>query len=205
MESIRKWLGTKHVGQAFQPAVNWPEIRFFTKEDLKMVSQYQRRLPHWELEGSSYFVTFRAREMLENPLRDPVLAGTVEEALWFYHEERYVLYAYVIMANHVHLLMKPLLGWSLAGILQAINGFTARSINKALGRKGSFWQDENFDHLIRNERDWVDKFQYIHNNPVSAGLVDRPQDYPFSSLVSLHGKGRLESLPHHTKQYSGRL
>lgn len=71
MESIRKWLGTKHVGQAFQPAVNWPEIRFFTKEDLKMVSQYQRRLPHWELEGSSYFVTFRASGDVGKPFARP--------------------------------------------------------------------------------------------------------------------------------------
>jgi hypothetical protein len=99
------------------------------------------------------------------------------------------------MPDHVHVLLKPFAGWSLAKILQGIKGFTARQINKTLGRTGSFWQDESFDHLVRNERDWWDKFNYIHANPVIAGLAERPEDYPFSSLVTMHSNGRLESLP----------
>ena len=99
------------------------------------------------------------------------------------------------MPNHVHLLLAPLAGWALARIFQGIKGYTAREINRILGRQGAFWQGENFDHLIRNEEDWQDKFDYIHQNPVKAGLVKRPQDYYFSSLVTLHAKGRLESLP----------
>jgi REP element-mobilizing transposase RayT len=100
------------------------------------------------------------------------------------------------MPDHVHLLVRPLAGWSLAKILQGIKGFSAREINRVLSRKGAFWQVENFDHLVRNERDWLDKYNYIHNNPVSAELVDRPEDYPFSSLVAIHSEGRLESLPY---------
>ncbi len=65
-----------------------------------------------------------------------------------------------------------------------------------LGRRGTFWQAETFDHLVRNEEDWLDKFDYIHDNPVKAGLVDKPQDYPFSSLVTMYSNGRLESLPY---------
>jgi putative DNA methylase len=92
----------------------------------------------------------------------------------------------------VHLLLRPTPGNSLAKIMQGLKGYTARELNKVLGRNGPFWQNESFDHLIRNEADWLDKFDYIHNNPVKAGLVDRPQDYPFGRLES----GRLESLPH---------
>lgn len=130
------------------------------------------------------------------PFDKAALACLVEETLWFGYGERYVLDAYVIMPDHVHLLARPLAGWSLAKILQGIKGFSAREINRVLSRKGTFWQVENFDHLVRNERDWLDKFNYIHNNPVSAELVDRPEDYPLSSLVTIHSEGRLESLPY---------
>jgi putative transposase len=195
MRKIREWLRARHVGQAFQPAIHWQELRPLAKEDLLAVSQSRRRLPHWALEDSTYFVTFRARESLGRVLADEALACIVEEAFWFGHEERYILNAYVVMPNHAHLLMTPLAGWSLSRILQGIKGYTAREINKGLGRTGAFWQDEYFDHLVRNEADWVDKFNYIHNNPVSAGLVEKPENYPFSSLVTMHSKGRLESLP----------
>jgi REP element-mobilizing transposase RayT len=201
MQIIREWLDGKHVGQAFQPAfasvpANWPGLRKLTREDLRVVSFSRRRLPHWELDGSTYFVTFRTIGPLGAPLESSMPASMVEEALWYGCGERYVLDAYVIMPDHVHVLMMPSMGWSLAKILQSIKGFTAREINKVLGRKGSFWQDESFDHLIRDEMDWQDKFNYIHDNPVEAGLVNRAQDFPFSSLVTIYSKGRLESLPH---------
>jgi len=184
------------VGQAFQPAISLPELRSFAKEDLQAVAFFRRKLPHWELDGSTYFVTFRVRKALGQTLQNHTLASVVEEALWFWHGERYYLDAYVIMPDHVHLLLTPVAARSLAKILQGLKGFTARQINGCLGRKGAFWQDESFDHLIRNEQDWLDKFTYIHDNPVKAGLVNRPQDYTFSSLVTIHSEGRLESLPH---------
>jgi REP element-mobilizing transposase RayT len=226
---MNEWLRTKPVGQAFQPAIKWPELRPLSRDDLQAVGVYRRRLPHWELSGSTYFVTFRvspahntllwgrlsslplsglsslplsglsslpSTELPSTDLPSTELAAVVEKALWFGYGERYTLDAYVVMPDHVHLLIKPMAGWSLAKMLQGIKGFTAREINSILGRKGPFWQDENFDHLVRGETDWVDKFNYIHQNPVTAGLVDRPQDYPYSSLVTMHSFGRLESLPH---------
>jgi len=195
-KKIREWLETKHVGQAFQPAIAWPELRVFNRKDLRSVAAYWRRLPHWELADSTYFITFRVRNTLGEILKESSLASLVEEVLWFGHGERYVLHAYVIMPNHIHLLLNPLEGWSLAKILQGIKGFSSMQVNKILQRKGAFWQDESFDHVIRNEEDWLDKFNYIHNNPVMAGLVTMPQDYLFSSLVTMHSEGRLESLPH---------
>jgi REP element-mobilizing transposase RayT len=196
LHKIREWLKDRHVGQAFQPAINLPELRPFSKEDLPAVAFCRRKLPHWELEGCTYFVTFRVHKALGAVLEDLSLAVIAEEALWHGYGERYLLHAYVIMPDHVHLLLQPVAEWALAKILQGLKGFTARQINRLLGRKGEFWQDESFDHLVRNEEDWFDKFDYIHNNPVKAGLVERPQDYPFSSLVTMHSNGRLESLPH---------
>jgi putative transposase len=147
LNRIRKWLESRHVGQAFQPAVNWFELRPFSREDLQAVTLYRRRLPHWELVGSCYFVTFRVHKRLGPVLEDNALVSLVEEVLWFGHGERYALHCYVIMPDHVHLLLQPLHGWSLGKILQGIKGFSSRQINKKLKRKGAFWQDENFDHL----------------------------------------------------------
>jgi REP element-mobilizing transposase RayT len=224
-QRIRAWLSCKPVGQAFQPAIRHPELQEFTKDSLHEVYQYCRRLPHWELEGSTYFLTFRTHTSIGEVFRpylvhaiqqwkckpnaegqaslvgqaferaqSPDIASLLEESIFFGHSERYLLDAYVIMPDHVHLLLTPLSGWTLAKIQQGLKGFSSWEINRALGRKGPFWQDESFDHLIRDEADWLDKFTYIHHNPVKAGLVDHSESYPFSSLVTLHSRGRAESL-----------
>jgi putative transposase len=209
-EAIRNWLKNKPVGQAFQPAqlaIYSHDLRKFIKKDLNTVYYRKRKLPHWELEGSTYFITFRVAKNVGQAFQPAHFqltpdiihpASIVEETLLFGYGERYLLHAYVIMPDHVHLLITPLAPYTLAKILQGIKGYTAREINKILSRQSTFWQDENFDHLIRNEENWEDKFQYIHHNPVKAGLVENPQDYPFSSMVTLYPKGRLESLPHRT-------
>ncbi len=196
MLRIREWLGKRHVGQAFRPVAVRPDARPFADHDLADVAVYTRKLPHWELAGSTYFITSRIHGALGGILQDADLASIVEEALWFGYGERYALHAYVIMPDHVHVLMKPLAGWNLSQIVQGIKGFTARLINESLGRRGAAWQPENFDHLVRNEHDWQTKFDYIHENPVRAGLVERPEDYSFSSLVTMYSRGRLESLPY---------
>jgi putative transposase len=201
-DQIREWLQSKPVGQAFQPAIHYPELRQFNRGDVAAVSFHQRRLPHWELDGSTYFLTYRVISGSPCSLVAYLsktgfcLASIIEQSFFFSHGERFLLDAYVIMPDHVHLLIRPIVEWRLARILMGLKGFTAREINKTLHRRGPFWQDESFDHLVRNEADWLDKFGYIHNNPVEAGLVERPQDYPYSSLVTLYSVGRLESLPH---------
>jgi len=67
----------------------------------------------------------------------------------------------------------------LANVLKGIKGASARSINKALGRKGPVWQDESFDHELRRSESIVEKAEYIAMNPVRRGLVEKPEDYPW--------------------------
>ncbi len=196
ISEIREWLTTRHVGQAFQPAMYWAELRQLRRADISLTVQYKRRLPHRELPGSTYFITFRVDRRIGPALESVPLASIVEESVWFGHSERYLIDAYVIMPDHVHLLVKPIGEWTVSRILQGIKGFTAREINMRLNKRGPFWQDERFDHLVRNDPDWLERFDYIYDNPVRAGLVQKPQDYPFSSLVTMHSNGRLESLPH---------
>jgi hypothetical protein len=71
---IREWLKARHVGQAFQPAICLPEIRSLSREDLRAVALYRRKLPHWELAGSTYFVTFRVHKLLGTILAKDALA-----------------------------------------------------------------------------------------------------------------------------------
>jgi REP element-mobilizing transposase RayT len=92
----------------------------------------------------------------------------------------YVLHAYVVMPNHVHVLLTPLA--PLRRITGGIKGVSARDANETLGRTGkAFWQDESFDHWIRNSAQFERIRTYIEQNPVKAGLVIKPQDWRCSS------------------------
>ena len=115
-------------------------------------------------------------------LRDPRIAKIIEDAL---HQGEavqrlYALWAYVVMPNHVHVLLTP--GEPLERITKLLKGYTSRQANRILGRTGQrFWQEESYDHWVRNEQEFSRIVAYIEHNPVSAGLVPRPKDWPWSS------------------------
>ncbi len=92
----------------------------------------------------------------------------------------YELHAYVVMANHVHLLVLPRA--DPGKLLQSVKGFTARQANRLLDRTGEpFWESETYDRWIRDPAEFKRVRWYIENNPVAAGLVARPEDYRWSS------------------------
>jgi len=117
-------------------------------------------------------------------LNDPTVAAMVVEALKFGESslKLYQLVAYVVMANHVHALWIP--NAPLSKITHAIKSFTALKANQILGRKGKrFWQDESFDHWVRSEAELRRIVRYIEYNPVRAGLVERVENWPWSSAT----------------------
>jgi putative DNA methylase len=114
-------------------------------------------------------------------LRLPHVARIVREAIFHFAGVRYELIAWVIMPNHVHLLIRPLQGNHLPEILHSIKSFTAQNANKILGRSGTFWQRESFDRYTRNARHFAAVVRYIENNPVKAGLCGAAEDWEFSS------------------------
>lgn len=92
----------------------------------------------------------------------------------------YRLHGFVVMPNHVHVLISP--GAPLSEITKWVKGVSARQANFILGRVGQpFWQDESFDHWVRNEEEFEKIKRYIENNPVRAGLVQKPEEWPYSS------------------------
>ena len=115
-------------------------------------------------------------------LRDARIARVVADALLHGETGRhfYQLRAWVIMPNHVHVLLRP--EASLPVITRWLKGSTARQANLILGRTGeAFWQDECFDHRVRDEVELDRIVRYVEHNPVSAGLAANPCDWPWSS------------------------
>jgi REP element-mobilizing transposase RayT len=103
--------------------------------------------------------------------RDDV-AAIVAGALQHFDRERYRLAAWCVMPNHVHAILQPLPGHELPDILHAWKSFTANEANKKMGRSGEFWQPEYYDHLIRDEEDFVRQIDYVLTNPARSGLED---------------------------------
>ena len=173
------------------------------------MTYYARRLPHWHPDGALFFVTWRLYGTLPHVARShaprsfliwdrqletapagprwlsvPEVARSVSQVLrlsatdW----ELCDLRAWVIMPNHVHVLLEP--RRPLVRVLQSIKSASARSANRILSRAGRpFWQDESFDHWVRNPDQEQRIVRYIESNPVSAGLTATPASWPWSSAA----------------------
>jgi REP element-mobilizing transposase RayT len=114
-------------------------------------------------------------------LRNPRVAEMVQNSLLFFDRERYRLSAWVVMPNHVHMLLTPCENQDVSAILHSLKSYTANEANKLLGRSGHFWQTESFDRWIRDAEHFARVVAYIENNPVKARLCKRPEDWRFSS------------------------
>ena len=135
-----------------------------------------RNLPHLELPGATYFVTFHAAEG-ENFTpedKDIILRGCLH-----WHEVRSRVSAAVVLGNHLHMLFRPFEGHGLDRLLHSIKSFTSHEIGKGRGRGGSIWVGESFDHVVRDSQ-WLTSFiYYICENPVKYGLTEEFDRYPW--------------------------
>ena len=148
-------------------------------------------------------------------LADPKIAKVIQENIYHHLGEKYLLWAYVIMPNHVHILLqptekierqfsaenndKPYYGKdALSVILHSLRSYTANKANKLLGRSGRFWHPEAYDHWVRNDDELHRIIYYIENNPVKAGLAKSPEDWHFSSAYARIklGLGPFDKIPH---------
>jgi REP element-mobilizing transposase RayT len=138
-------------------------------------------LRHIHLEGHAYFVTtnvYNRQKLFSNPQ----IPGIVLSALFFLREEGYYrLYSFVIMPDHLHIIMLPQESKTVSQIMHSLKTYTAKIINDLLGRSGKVWQDGFCERIIRTESDLREKASYIETNPVRAKLVDSPETYLFSS------------------------
>jgi len=116
--------------------------------------------------------------------------------------KHYVLHAFVVMPNHVHLLITPAV--PLPRLTKSLKGFTVRRANALLGTMGiAFWQDESYDHVVRDRREFERIRLYIENNPVRAALVHDASEYRWSSAAGATwtSPADLEVCPTHTRDH----
>ena len=181
------------------------------------------RLPHWEKDSATYFITFRLADSLPKSVLDritsereailktanqlhrdlspderrkiqrlstpivekfldsgagachlqkPAVATEIADTLCHFDDQRYRLFAWCVMPNHVHVVARLLPGQTLATVVHSWKSFTAKRANTILGRQGSFWQREYYDHLIRNESEFERAMNYVAVNPAKANSRD---------------------------------
>ena len=179
------------------------------------------RLPHWEKEGATYFITFRLADSLPKSvldqieserqaiittakqlhralsgderrkiqrlstpvieqfldngagachLKNPVIAEDLANTLRHFDRKRYRLFAWCIMPNHVHVVVRLLPAENLAAVVHSWKSFSAKQANRVLGAHGTFWQREYYDHLIRGEEEFERAVRYVAENPAKANL-----------------------------------
>lgn len=196
------------------------------------IQRSEHRLPHWQQDNATYFITFHLGDSVpkhlrnrwqeerdawlkHNPpphtleqtlefhkrftnamehwldaghgscvLRRPQCAVIVADALRFFDGECYKLFSYVVMPNHVHVVLSLTTPWKLEKILHSWKSFTAKGINKVMGGTGSVWQRDYFDRLVRDETHFANCLRYLRENPGKLRLA--PGEYlAFESAV--HG------------------
>lgn len=199
------------------------------KNNLSFREFYKRRLPHIQIAGATYFITFRLANSLPREALDKLaeekqkitrlpeslkesahrewfakyddyldkalhgnlylnnkqIADMVGESIQFRDGKKYDLIAYCIMLNHVHLICTPLkksdgTSFSLTEILHSLKRHTAREANKVLQRQDTFWQDESYDHFIRDDAELERIVKYVLYNPVKAELVEEQTDWKWT-------------------------
>jgi len=143
--------------------------------------KYRRNLPHIHSGEKPIYITFctKDRWAIPEPLRSLVVGHCLHD-----HARKYWLHCVVVMPDHVHMILtlcRDVDGnaFGLPEIMHGIKGASAHSINRALGRKGSVWQDESFDHVLRSTESLSAKAEYVRDNPIRKGLAREPGQWPW--------------------------
>jgi len=127
-------------------------------------------LPQWRLEGGIYFVTWRLHDQSDKLTSDE--RSIVAEAIKFFKDSRYRLNIFVVMDDHVHMLLQTLPGHDLSGILLSLKTYTATRINRLRGIAGKRWQKDSYTELMRNDAAIGSRRQYIYENPRRKWGID---------------------------------
>ena len=138
-----------------------------------------------------HFITFscyRRRPLLKEDPAKSVFGHALERIRRSYH---FSVKGYVVMPEHVHLLVTEPERSTLAAALQGLKQSVAQ---KLIGHHGRFWQTRYYDFNVCSSEKRVEKLKYIHRNPVTRGLVDKPEDWPWSSYrhYATRGRGVIE-------------
>ena len=126
-------------------------------------------------------------------LRIPEIASQVVESIQYRHLIEYDLHRFVVMPNHVHILVTPF--QPVSAFMHSLKRFTACAANRTLGTTGQpFWQEESYDRLVRSQLEFDRIAKYIERNPVDAGLVTEPAQFRWSSAWPIANRPQVSNL-----------
>lgn len=116
-------------------------------------------------------------------LQRPQVARIVEDAFLHFDGQRYKLLEWVVMPNHVHILVEIDPEHQLSAVVHSWKSFSAKEAIKIVGKCPHFWQPDYFDRFIRDDAHFASAVSYIQQNPVKAKLVSRAEDWPYGSAA----------------------
>ncbi len=129
----------------------------------------------------TYFVTFETWRRKRLFVVEPYVRLFVQTLYHYRREGRFQVHAFVVMPEHVHLLFTPAHNVTLEHAVQLIKGGYSHEFGITFGKHKEVWQRGFTDHRIRDARDFEAHVEYIHQNPVKRGLVEKPSDYRYCS------------------------
>lgn len=133
------------------------------------------------VENYAYFVTtstYKKRPIFANKRKAEILSHVIYN---FRNQKRYLLLSFVIMPDHLHLLLVPSKNHDISEIMHSIKRGSARLINKKFNSSEKIWEPRFFDRVARKEKELVNDIKYIYFNPVKKRLVKKPEEFLFSS------------------------
>ena len=152
------------------------------------------RLARYQKDGHYHainFTCYRRQPWLQDEHACIVFEETLEELR---RRHNFYLFGYVVMPNHVHLLLSEPKQHILATTLSVLKGETSKHLKSDLKQ---FWQTRYYDFNVFTHKKFVEKLRYIHRNPVTEGLVENPEDWAYSSyrhyLTGEPGRVEIES------------
>jgi putative transposase len=133
-----------------------------------------------------FFITCRLhpRRRILSPLEFTTLAAVIDERR---AEHGFLLTAWVFLPDHWHAIFYPRHPLTISRVMEAIKDGATKRINRSRQEAGVLWQPRFFDRALRTVREYNEKVQYIHLNPVKAGLVSQPEDWPWTSVHEYTG------------------
>ena len=158
------WLTARGIRSSRRDGTWEQQIGRLSEPDQRRFHKHFNRLFHLALDEGHGACHLNAIECLK----------TVREALLENDGETYHLGDFIVMPNHVHLLMVPSPGCGLERILKAIKGSAARRCNQTLGQSGRFWQPDSYDHIVRTLDQLAQYRHYVAENPGKAGISVHP-------------------------------
>jgi putative transposase len=150
------------------------------------------RLTHRTQSGWTYFVTTKCAQGISTFQVKENADILIAKLLEYRDKEHYLLHEFVVMPNHLHLILTPSQTTSLEKAIQFIKGGSSHAIHTVRGTRNQIWQSGFHESRVRDLIDYKKKADYIRFNPVAAKLVEKPEDWSFGSAS---GSFRLDSIP----------